>query len=53
MRSVLVLATFLTAFGLGLAYAGWALVCRGDECPSIDVLEDERRESGQSHRHFP
>ena len=40
VRSVLVLATFFTAFGLGLAYAGWALVCRGDECPSIEVLED-------------
>ena len=40
MRSVLVLATFCISFGAGLAYAGWALVCRDDECPSIDVLED-------------
>src|SRR6478672_5656457 len=40
VRSVLVLATFCVTFGLGLAYAGWALVCRGDECPSIDILED-------------
>jgi membrane peptidoglycan carboxypeptidase len=40
VRSALVLATFFITFGLGLAYAGWALVCRGDECPSIDILED-------------
>ena len=40
MRSVLVLCTFSAAFVLGGLYSAWALVCRGDECPSIDVLED-------------
>ncbi|HEX2780055.1 MAG TPA: transglycosylase domain-containing protein, partial [Gemmatimonadaceae bacterium] len=40
VRSVLVVATFLLTFAFGFVYAGWALVCRGEECPSIDVLED-------------
>ena len=40
MRSVLVVATFLVTFALGALYAGWALVCRDNACPSIDVLED-------------
>ncbi|HEX8851665.1 MAG TPA: transglycosylase domain-containing protein, partial [Gemmatimonadaceae bacterium] len=40
VRSALVVATFLVAFVAGGLFAGWALVCRGDECPSIDVLED-------------
>ena len=40
VRSVLVVATFLVTFAVGLLYAGWALVCRDDACPSIDVLED-------------
>ena len=40
VRSVLVLVTFGAAFLFGSAFAAWALVCRGDECPSIDVLED-------------
>ncbi|NUR35176.1 MAG: PBP1A family penicillin-binding protein [Gemmatimonadaceae bacterium] len=40
VRSVFVVATFLVTFVLGSLYAGWALVCRDDACPSIDVLED-------------
>jgi penicillin-binding protein 1A len=32
--------TFGVAFAGGFAYAGWALVCRAGQCPSIEVLED-------------
>ncbi|HET7456729.1 MAG TPA: PBP1A family penicillin-binding protein [Gemmatimonadaceae bacterium] len=39
-RSLLLGAVFLTAAGIGTAYASWALVCRGGACPSIDVLEE-------------
>lgn len=39
-RAVLVACTFLVAFVGGFAYAGWALVCRAGQCPSIEVLED-------------
>jgi penicillin-binding protein 1A len=31
---------FFIAFGVGLAYGSWALVCRGGACPSVAVLED-------------
>ncbi|GAC1649272.1 MAG: PBP1A family penicillin-binding protein [Gemmatimonadaceae bacterium] len=40
VRSGLVATTFALFFGLGFAYASWALVCRAGQCPSIDVLED-------------
>ncbi|MGI8844445.1 MAG: penicillin-binding protein 1A [Gemmatimonadaceae bacterium] len=33
-------AVFLIAFGGGLAYGSWALVCREWACPSVAVLED-------------
>ena len=33
------IATFTVAFGLGLAIAGWTLVCQGTRCPSIELLE--------------
>jgi len=41
-RTIRVLGFMVTAatfFGLGLASALWMLVCRGANCPSIDVLE--------------
>jgi penicillin-binding protein 1A len=31
---------FLVAFGAGLLYASWALVCRAGACPSVDVLDE-------------
>ena len=40
LRVLLILVTFGTAFGAGLAYASWALVCRSGQCPSTDVLDD-------------
>jgi penicillin-binding protein 1A len=39
VRSTLLAVTFLTAFGLGGAYASWALVCRAGRCPSTEILE--------------
>src|SRR6478672_3535472 len=40
VRSVLLTLTFLVALGIGALYAGWALICRGNQCPSIEVLAD-------------
>ena len=31
---------FVAAFGIGLLYASWALVCRAGACPSVDVLDE-------------
>ncbi|HEX5577760.1 MAG TPA: transglycosylase domain-containing protein, partial [Gemmatimonadaceae bacterium] len=40
VRALLLLLTFGTAFGAGLAYGAWALVCRGGQCPPVDALND-------------
>ena len=40
IRVLLLLFTFGTAFGLGLAYGAWTLVCRGGQCPPVDSLND-------------
>jgi penicillin-binding protein 1A len=40
IRALLLLLTFGTAFGAGLAYGAWALVCRGGQCPPVDALND-------------
>ena len=40
VRVVLLLFTFGTAVGLGLAYGAWTLVCRGGQCPPVDALND-------------
>ena len=40
VRALLLALTLVVSFSLGLVYSAWALVCRGGECPSIDVLED-------------
>ena len=40
IRATLVALTFFAALGLGFAFAGWALVCRGGACPSAAVLDD-------------
>src|SRR3954468_12166961 len=31
---------FFMAFGAGLAFASWAMVCRAGRCPSADALQD-------------
>ena len=40
VRGLLLALTFFIAFGIGLAYSAWALVCRGGECPTIAVLDE-------------
>ena len=39
VRGILFTATFLIAFGGGLAYGGWALVCREGRCPPVQILD--------------
>ena len=39
VRGILFGTTFLAAFGIGAAYASWALVCREGRCPPIQVLD--------------
>lgn len=39
MRWTYLTSTFVVAFVAGFAYAGWALVCRAGQCPSVDELE--------------
>src|SRR6476469_937637 len=36
VRVVLLTLTFLAAAGTGAIYASWALICRGNQCPSIE-----------------
>src|SRR5688500_6666848 len=40
VRAFLLVMTFGIAFGGGLAYGAWALVCREGRCPSIEGLND-------------
>src|ERR1044071_6848042 len=40
IRVLLLIFTFITALGAGLAYGAWALVCRGGQCPPVDALND-------------
>jgi penicillin-binding protein 1A len=42
IRWTLLAATFCFFFGAGTAMASWTLVCRGDQCPSVDELEAYR-----------
>src|ERR1051325_3772836 len=38
-RVTALLVCFVGAFGVGFAYASWAMVCRGGRCPPVDVLD--------------
>ena len=40
VRAVLLVFTFGIAFGVGLAYGAWSLVCRGGQCPPVESLND-------------
>src|SRR3990170_4271409 len=40
VRAVLLSLAFGVAFGGGLAYGAWTLVCRGGACPPVDSLND-------------
>jgi penicillin-binding protein 1A len=39
-RTLALAFSFLVAFGVGFAYASWALVCRAGRCPSENALEE-------------
>jgi len=39
-RVFLLLVCFFGAFGVGLAYASWAMVCRAGRCPPAAALQD-------------
>ena len=40
VRVVLLSLTFLVALGAGAMYSTWALICRGNQCPSIESLAE-------------
>src|SRR6476646_417313 len=40
VRVVLLSLTFLIAVGVGGVYATWSLICRGNQCPSIEILAE-------------
>jgi penicillin-binding protein 1A len=40
IRAVLLSLTFLVALGVGTLYSSWALICRGTQCPSIEILAE-------------
>jgi penicillin-binding protein 1A len=40
VRVVLLSLTFLIAVGVGAVYATWSLICRGNQCPSIEILAE-------------
>jgi len=40
VRVVLLSLTFLIAVAAGATYGTWALICRGNQCPSIEVLAE-------------
>jgi penicillin-binding protein 1A len=40
VRAVLLALTFFTALGVGTLYSSWALICRGNQCPSIEILAE-------------
>src|SRR5258705_8728781 len=40
VRAVLLTLTFLFTLGVGAIYASWALICRGNQCPSIEILAE-------------
>ena len=40
VRAVLLTFTFFFALGVGALYSSWALICRGNQCPSIEILAE-------------
>jgi len=40
MRVMGLTLTLLVAFGAGLLFSAWTLVCRGGQCPTIEVLDE-------------
>jgi penicillin-binding protein 1A len=39
-RTLLLMVCFVASFGVGLAYASWAMVCRAGRCPPASALQD-------------
>lgn len=39
-RTLLLAFSFFVAFGAGLAYASWAMVCRAGRCPPANALQE-------------
>jgi penicillin-binding protein 1A len=39
VRSVLLSLAFFVAFGSGIAFASWTLVCNGGRCPPVQILD--------------
>src|SRR5215210_8950214 len=40
VRGALLAITFLVALAAGAMYGAWALICRGNQCPSIEILAE-------------
>ncbi|HET9636315.1 MAG TPA: transglycosylase domain-containing protein, partial [Gemmatimonadaceae bacterium] len=40
VRVVLLSLTFLVFVGVGALYGTWSLICRGNQCPSIEILSE-------------
>ncbi|HJP59733.1 MAG TPA: transglycosylase domain-containing protein, partial [Gemmatimonadaceae bacterium] len=40
VRVVLLSLTFLIAVAAGALYGSWSLICRGNQCPSIEILAE-------------
>ena len=40
VRGFLLLSTFGVAALLGLAFGSWVLICRGNQCPTVEALDD-------------
>src|SRR5688500_16976462 len=40
VRGLLLLLTFGVASMLGLAFGSWVLICRGNQCPPVEALDD-------------
>ena len=40
LRGLAIGFCFVCSFGVGLAYASWAMVCKGGRCPNIQVLDE-------------
>ena len=40
VRAALLLGTFGASLGIGAFVGGWSLVCIGEQCPSVDILEE-------------
>ena len=40
VRGLLLLFTFISASLLGLAFGSWVLICRGNQCPPVEALDD-------------